>query len=214
MSDRDLISAYIDGVAELTSDERKRVAVLVRDEPEAAAEAAAVRAMIGELRGLPHEGREPEWSVLEREIRLAVGPQVPSGWRRAWGWWIPVGALVTAAAIVLLLVHPDREAVSAPAPVVARPPVAALPIAKGSPAGEAIWLDGEAVELGDVAPSFSSDDASDDAGDDAGDDTGEALADESGLLPATNLDWIDDLDERALDRAEAWLDRKKGHEKG
>lgn len=206
MSDRDLISAYLDGVAELTSDERKRVGELVRDEPEAAAEAAAVRAMIGELRALPHEGREPEWSVLEREIRLAVGPQVPSGWRRAWVWLIPGGALVAGAAIMLLLAHPGREVASAPAPIAERAPVAALPTGEGPPAGEAIWLDGEAVELGDVDPSFSSDDA--------GDDTGEALADESGLLPATNLDWIDDLDERALDRAEAWLDHKKGHKKG
>jgi hypothetical protein len=206
VSDRDLISAYLDGVAELTSDERKRIAELVRDEPEAAAEAAAVRAMIGELRALPHEGREPEWSVLEREIRRAVGPQVPNGWLRAWGWLIPVGALVTGAVIVLLLAHPDREVVSAPAPIAERAHVAALPPGEGPPAGEAIWLDGEAVELGDVAPSFSNEDA--------GDDTSEALADESGLLPATNLDWIDDLDERALERAEAWLDHKKGHEKG
>ncbi|CAN5478420.1 hypothetical protein BH11MYX1_BH11MYX1_18270 [soil metagenome] len=214
MNDRDLISAYLDGVGELTPAERQRVEALLRDEPAAAAEAARSRALIGQLRALPSEGSEPDWSVLEREIRIAVGPQVPGGWRQPWlRWLIPVGALVAGVAIVLLIAHPHRQGVvePAPRPSAERSPVAAPPAAQDRAPSEAIWLDGEAVDLGDVDPSFL---INDDDKDDKDDDKGDALADDSGVLPTTNLDWIDALDERALDRAEAWLDHEKGHKKG
>ncbi len=210
MNDRDLISAYLDGVGELTPHERRRVEALLRDEPDAAAEAKAATSLIARLRALPTEGAEPDWSALEREIRIAVGPQVPSGWRRPWlRWLLPVGALAVGAAIVMLIAQPARP-VSAPAPVAERTPVAAPTVPTLPAVGEehapaaALWLDGEAVEVGDVDPSALIED----------DGSGEALADDSALLPASNLDWIDSLDDHALDRAEAWLDHKKGHKKG
>ncbi len=204
MNDRNLIAAYLDGVGELTAAERQRIEALLRDESETAAEAKAAKAMIGRLRALPTEGAEPDWSALEREIRIAVGPQVPTGWRRRWlRWLIPVGALAVGAALVVLIAQPPRLIV-APAPVAERTPMAAPPGVEDHAPTEALWLDGETVELGEVDPSALIED----------DGSGEALADDSGLLPASNLDWIDSLDERALDRAEAWLDHKKGHKKG
>ena len=204
MNDRDLISAYLDGVGELTAAERHRVEALLRDEPEAAAEAKAATSLIGQLRALPTEGAEPDWSALERKIRIAVGPQVPSGWRRPWlRWLLPVGALAVGAAIVMLIAQPAHPVV-APAPVAEQTPETAPAGVEEQAPAAALWLDGEAVEVGDVDPSALIED----------DGSGEALADDSGLLPASNLDWIDSLDEHALDRAEAWLDHKKGHKKG
>ncbi len=193
MNDRDLISAYLDGVGELSADERKRVEAVLRDDP---AEIQGARELIAQLRALPGEGTEPDWSALEREIRISVGPQVPS--RRPWlRWLVPGAALALGAAIALMVVHPA---------VPARAPVA---VPERTPAGqvalpEAIYLDGEAVDVGDVDPGVLIED----------DGSGEALADDSGLLPAQNLEWIDTLDEHALDRAEAWLDHEKGHTKG
>lgn len=215
--DRELISAYLDGVGELAPAERKRVEELLRDEPASTAEADDVKALLGQLRATPPEGSEPDWSVLEREIRIAVGPQVPGGWRmrvRSLRWLLPIGALATGAALVLLVVHP-REHDSpdlAPAPLAAAAPVSAPSAAAAGPHAEALWLDGVAVELGDVDPGLLLDYDGDDDG--AGAGSADAIADDSDLLPATNFEWLDALDERAIDRTEAWLDHKKGHQKG
>ena len=158
--------------------------------------------LVARLRALPGEGREPDWAQLEREIHAAVGPQVPLPWWRQLRWLVPIGALGAFAVIVLVVLghrEPARVAVSAhdagvTTPAVDHPPAKA----------DTVWLDGQAVEVGDeVDPSvLIYDDVED----------GDAVAG-TGLLPADDLRWVDALDEGALDRAEHWL-KKKGHGKG
>jgi hypothetical protein len=192
----DLETAYLDGVGELTTEERKRVETTL--DP---GEAAATRDLLGKLRAMPSEGTEPDWTVLEREIRLAVGPQVPRSWWRKLRWLVPAGAIAMSAAVVLLVMNHSHGIPIAP--ITESQPKAEHP---EPPAADttAIWLDGQPVELDDsFDPSVLYDD-----------DGSEELADDShALLPVDNLQWIDSLDEHALDRAEHWLDHKK-HAKG
>jgi hypothetical protein len=186
VSEDDLTTAYLDGVGELTADERKRVEAVL--DPE---QATATRELLGQLRALPNEGTEPDWNVLEREIRLAVGPQVPTSWWRKLRW------------LVMLLVMNHSHGI----PIAPITEPQQLPVhAAEAPEVDttAIWLDGQAVELdNNFDPSVLYDD-----------DGTEQLADDShALLPVDNLQWLDALDEHALDRAEHWLDHKK-HAKG
>ena len=53
--DDELLAAYLDGVSELTPDERKRVEAQLGE-----LDVAGTRAMIDQLRSLPPEGREPD----------------------------------------------------------------------------------------------------------------------------------------------------------
>lgn len=193
-------AAYVDGVAELSPDERHRVEARLADDPAARAEHAAMRRLLERMRALPPEGAEPDWSAMERSIRDAVGGHVPRPWWRRWTWMAPLATLVTAA-VVLLLVW------GRPAPILRR----ALPgLERGEhvvPAADvtgdesvALWLDGAEVDVDPAAAAalVAPDEDSDD---------GEAT--EVGLLPATDLAWVDNLDEAALDRAEHWLAGKK-----
>jgi hypothetical protein len=196
VSEDDLTTAYLDGVGELTADERKRVEAGL--DPK---EATATRELLGQLRALPNEGTEPDWNVLEREIRLAVGPQVPTSWWRKLRWLVPASAIAVSAAVVLLVMNHSHGIPIAP---ITEPQQ--LPVQAEAPEVDttAIWLDGHAVELdNNFDPSVLYDD-----------DGTEQLADDShALLPVDNLQWLDSLDEHALDRAEHWLDHKK-HAKG
>jgi hypothetical protein len=155
--------------------------------------------LVSRLRALPSEGKEPDWTALEREIRLAVGPQVPTSWWRKLRWLVPAGAIVTGAAIALLVMNHHSVVLTEPTTTQSRPP-----IEQPTPDTTALWLDGHAVEVGDdFDPSSLYDD-----------DGSEEIADDSNaLLPVDNLQWIDSLDDHALDRAEHWLDHKK-HKKG
>ncbi|MEP6864179.1 MAG: hypothetical protein ABJE66_26400 [Deltaproteobacteria bacterium] len=165
-------------------------------------------ALVAKLRALPGEGREPEWGQLERDIALAVGPRVPLPWWRTWRWLVPAAALAGVAAIALVVIrhHP------APSIAVVAPDASGLtPVAEGTPppapstGDSALWLDGQAVDVGDVDPTqLLLDDV---------DETDELAADTGTLLPADDLGWIDSLDEHSLDRAEHWLN-KKGHAPG
>jgi hypothetical protein len=188
--DRELIAAYLDGVAELTPDERRRVEALLRDDA-VRADADAMRTTLAALRELPHDGVEPEWAALERRIAGAVPAKVPTSWWRRLRWVAPVGALAATAATALVLFHhpaSERGALlDAGVPAVVAP-------AEPAPATE-LWLDGHIVDVGDADPSVLLPDADD------------ALADE-GLLPAQDLHWIDSLDDAAIDRAEHWLAKK------
>ena len=195
-TDRDLIAAYQDGVSELTADERRRVEELVHSDPAIRAEADAAKAMIAELRALPPEGTEPNWTVLEREIRAAVGPTVPRRPFRLWRWLVPVGALAMTAAIAMLVIHHPHDGLQVAAPAVRDDGgLLAAPITAPE-AATGLWLDGHVVDVDDLDPAFLDD------------DDGDALA-TGGLLPADDLHWIDSLDDSAIDRAETWLDKKK-----
>jgi anti-sigma factor RsiW len=190
-SDQQLIAAYLDGVAELSADERRRVEDMLRDDPAARADADELRGTLAALRELRPLGVEPEWSMLERRIAAAVPATVPTSWWRRLRWVAPIGALAATAATALVLFHhpaPERTLLDGgTAPIVAP--------AEAPAATDELWLDGHAVEIGDVDPMTLLD------------DDGGTLADDD-LLPVQNLNWIDSLDDAAIDRAEHWLAHK------
>jgi len=182
--DDELLTAYLDGVAELSPDERRRAeAALVPGEAE------ATRALLGQLRTLPTASAEPDWAAMERAISLAVGPRVPRPWwRLSWKWALPVVACAAAGAIVLALRPTETPApvahVEATAPV--EPTV--------HPTTPLVYLDGEALDIDAVDPAVL-------------DEPDPVVADEDSLLPTEQ--WIDRLDDRALDRAELVLAKRK-----
>ena len=209
--DAELLTAYVDGVAELAPSERHRVSTWLARDLQAQADHAAVRVVLDQLRALPPEGTEPDWTAMARSIQNAVGHKVPRPWWRSWKLLAPAVTLATAA-MVLLIVWPRPTFVLGPAeqPVIERSPHDRSPTEDVV----ALWLDGTEVDvelsasdmLGDVLPGDPGEgDAAEPGGDLAGD-----LARGSDLLPSTNLLWVDKLDDDALDRAEHWLARKNG----
>jgi hypothetical protein len=187
-ADEELLSAYLDGVAELTPEERQRVEAKL---PEL--DVDATRAMIDQLRALPPEGSEPDWRAMEKRIASAVDAIRPPWWRRL---LLPAGVLAVAAAALALYLHREPAAVEAP-PVAVAVPDAAVPAPPAEPTE--IWINGHLLDIGDVDP-----EAFDDL-----DEPPTDIADEGSVLPASNLGWVDQLDDHAIERAEQWLERKK-----
>src|SRR5687768_15759298 len=100
----ELLTAYVDGVSELTAGERRAVEERIAADDTLRAEAAATRALLGRLRELPRPAAgepagEPDWAALERSILDAVGPEVTRPWWRRLGprWAMPAVALAVAA---------------------------------------------------------------------------------------------------------------------
>jgi anti-sigma factor RsiW len=204
--DEELLTAYLDGVGELTPDERKRVELRLERDPDFKREADELRAVLDQARSSAsvQPAAEPDWSALERQIRESVGPAVPMPWWRRMRWLAPISTLATTAAIALLWLHhaPTDHATLAPrdagnVAIVAPPaaPVAAPEVAKPT----TIYIDGQIIDVSNVDPEALVNDG-------ASDDT----ASSSGLLPASDYGWIDQLDDKAMERAERWLARKKG----
>ncbi|HEX4453839.1 MAG TPA: hypothetical protein VH143_23370 [Kofleriaceae bacterium] len=209
--DEELLSAYLDGVSELTPDERKRVETRIARDPEFKREADELRAVLDEARSSAsvQPANEPDWSTLERQIRESVGPTVPLPWWRRMRWLAPISTLATTAAIALVWLHhaPANHAELTVArdagnvAIVAAPPhVEAAPAAKPAES-TMIYIDGQIIDVSNVDPEALVNDGASD---------GTADASSSGLLPASDYGWIDQLDDKALDRAERWLARKKG----
>jgi hypothetical protein len=188
MNDEELLAAYLDGVAELTPEERQRVEARL---PEL--DADGTRGMIDRLRALPAEGNEPDWRAMERRIAGAVDAIKPPWWRR---FLVPIGILSIGAAALALYMKAEPAVEQPSTPVAVVMPDAAVPAPRAEPTE--IWINGHLLDVGDVDP-----DALDDL------DEPSALADEDSLLPADDLGWVDQLDDRAIDRAEHWLERKK-----
>lgn len=196
--DVELLSAYVDGVSELSLDERKRVDDLVARDPAVRAMESDTRALLGELRDLPPPGNEPDWSALERGIGEAVATLPPRTWWQRWRWRVvvPGVALAMTAAILALVLRPDAPVQEDVAPVVehaAPVEVEADELAASTP----LWLDGtdlevalEAAELFDLEWDLDP----------------EVLPATAELLPPTDLEWVDELDPDALERAEQFLD--------
>ncbi|HTR55548.1 MAG TPA: hypothetical protein VMJ10_32950 [Kofleriaceae bacterium] len=191
----ELLAAYVDGVAELTADERERVEELLAADETARADADGARELLGQLRALPGEGTEPDWGALERQIRGVVGATAPRPWWRRWTWLAPVGALAATAAGALLWLHSSREPEPSalPAPIAHVEPAPAVATPSGAPL---MWLDGDVFDLDQVDPTALDDQPAADPVATGGSD---------GLLPETDLGWVDQLDDTALDRAETWL---------
>jgi len=180
----ELLAAYVDGVGELTSEERKAVEARLSADPSWRDEAEATRGLLSQLRELPGEGTEPDWSAMERAIRDEVGPAAPRAWWRGWRALVPIGALAVAGAVLVLVLRaPERgpELGTREAP---------------RDAGAALWLDGAAVPIDLQAAELVDDD----------DASGEP---ELGLIPNDDLAWVDELGEDDIAAAEAWLARQK-----
>jgi len=220
-SDDELISAYLDGVSELSPDERKRAeAAIARAGGHAAF--ADSRALIAMLRALPErDDRDaPDWAAMERGIRDAtagIAPPRRSLWSGRLRWLAPISALAAATAAIAIWFGAGvgREAkVGRATPAISAPDARDVTPTPAPAADDpvAMYLDGAAVDL-DQLSGTELDDALDalDGG------APRELADEDpasgGILPTANLGWIDDLDDSALDRAESWLthtEKKKG----
>ncbi|NVB79278.1 MAG: hypothetical protein HOV81_12855 [Kofleriaceae bacterium] len=163
------------------------------------------RALVDRLRRLPPEGEEPDWQKLAAAIRAEVGTTAPKPWWRSWQWLVPIGALAATAALAFIVLERRTHDEPTPSP----PPVVRheMPPAPAPAASEStlVWLDGEAVELDDdLAPAL----------DELDEEARRALRTDEldvtgGILPASNLSWVDELDETDLASAEQWLARKK-----
>jgi anti-sigma factor RsiW len=201
----ELMSAYVDGVAELASDERHAVERRLADDPAARAEAGAVQSLLGQLRALPpSDGDEPDWMAMERSIHQAVAAVPVRPWWRRWQWLVPAMTCATAAALLVVLWPrtqgaPVRLAAEQHPTRPAAPPAAAPPAAGND--DFALWLDGQVIEV-DPQASPAIDDALREIDPAA---TAADEPDELALLPATDLAWVDTLDDDALERAERWL---------
>jgi len=208
----ELLAAYVDGVTELSHDERKRVEGRIAGDAGARTDEAQVRELLGRLRDLPPEGNEPDWTAMERSIRAAVGDEVPRPWWRAWRWLVPLTSCATAAAVMLLLwsrpgglaeqAMPVMPTVpTAPFTAGSRPPVSPPSERGDDPAAIVpLWLDGAEVDVDLTAAEIL-------RGPELGEyDPSQADADDDGaLLPAAGLSWVDRLDDDAIARAERWL---------
>ena len=160
------------------------------------AEVAATKAVIDQLRALPPEGSEPDWRAMQARIAKAIDEAPRPWWRR---WFVPVGglAVVAGAALLLLTVRHD-DAPAPPTPVAVKTPVidAAVPAPPAPPAqATELWLDGQLVDVSDVDPEALFDDEV---------EVPDAIAqDGDGDLT------VDQLDDKALDNLDRWLERKK-----
>ncbi len=202
--DNDLLSAYVDGVSELTTEERRRVEELLAQDPTLRTEEAATRALLDKLRALPAEGIEPDFAAMVRAIRAEVGAGVARPWWRAgWRWLVPAAALALATAGLALWLQHRAPATE---PIAARPVDAGVAVAPAvdETATISLWLDGDALEIA------SDETAVDDLLDDDDAELGAEDGLTPGLLPVDNLAWIDELDGEDVDVAEAFLGRKKG----
>jgi hypothetical protein len=197
--DDELLSAYVDGIGELAPDERRRVELSIAD-PAVRSDEVATRELIGELRALPPAGGPPDWSALERSIAEATGPTVPRPWWSRWRFALPAFAVALAAAIVFLVVRPDREdatlepIVTNPAPEIVNPdPVFA------------VYLDGMGMEI-----ELTGEDLFDEPFDDLVADDGMLEIVAPDMLAPDDLAWVDDLADEDLERVERYLERGRG----
>lgn len=205
--DPELLAAYVDGVAELSPDDRRRVEAHLAGDPHARADETATRALLTRLRALPSEGDPPDWGAMERSIHDAVGSEVPRPWWRAWRWLVPVMTCATAAAVMLML-WPRSGAIREP--VLDRvPPVARSPQPAQAEASEEaivpLWLDGAEVDVELSAAEMLRGPGTGDNDPAQPDEAGVDGVDGVALLPAADLGWVDRLDDAAIDRAERWL---------
>lgn len=193
----DLLSAYVDGVGELTPDERRRVESALTD-PAVRSDETATRELLDQLRSLPPVGNEPDWSALERSIHEAVGPDVPRVWWRRWRFALPALALAATAAIVFVLSQPDTNE----SPITFELPKPPVPTVVEQQPVYAVYLDGVGMEL-----DFIDDELLDDAFDNLAADEDLAMPD---LLAPEDLAWVDELDDADLDHVEHALNRGRG----
>jgi hypothetical protein len=210
-----LLAAYASGAA-LSDEERTAVEAFLEQSPAARDDVTAIGGLLDELRAAQPEPPAAREAVV-RAVRIACAAPAPArgplGWlRRRWTIAVPAG-LAAAAAAVLAVQLASRSSALEPAPPA--PPPAPIAVPEAPPADDGVYLDGEAIVLGDLddAETAAIDDALDDALIDLGDtgadaDGGDELGLDPGalgLLPADSLDWVDQLDDAAIDALDRWL---------
>jgi anti-sigma factor RsiW len=197
----ELLSAYVDGVGELAPEERRAVEQMLRDDPSARADEAATRELLDGLRDLPPLGNEPSWTQLEQAIGREVGGEVPrlSWWRRNLKWIESGLALATVAAVAMLWISRGEPVEAVQHPNVEHP--------REQPTSDkvALWVNDDAVEVGEADAQRLIDDFDDEIQALATEDDGS----DNSLLPTTTLEWVDGLDDKSLENAERWLERAK-----
>lgn len=202
----ELLEAWAHRPADLTDDERRRVEELVARLPAAARQADEARAMIARVAQLPAEGAEPVWSDLERAIRVACDEAPSSRWARfvdAMRGWKPAAG-IGAGLVVAMAAF-------------------ALWIGRGPDGGDEVAAIDQQVdralaglEAGGAEGPDEPDDTSDEPGDTVAPD-GASLAGWDEIAPtdellddiASDLAWIDELDDAELDAVSAWLDAQE-----
>lgn len=196
-ADAELLAAYVDGVTELTGDERQRLEAALGSDPTLRAEHAATRSMVDKLRELPTVGGDPDWTALERSIRDSIGdsPTTTPWWRR-WRWVVPGVALAAAVALAVLVLQPRSEP-----EVVAVPQPAPLPIVHAEDDTVALYVDGMGIEIELDADDLIEDPIARLRADGISD------VDVADDLLASDLAWVDDLDAASLARIERLLER-------
>lgn len=198
----DLLAAYLDGVSELTPEERRAVEARLDEDPALRDDADATRALLGQLRELPPEGNEPDWRAMAQAISDEVGDRAPRPWWRRWTWLAPACALAMAGAVLALVLRtPDPTPMTPAVPdagVARALPPEPAPIVEHDTM--ALWLDGAQVDV-DVADVELLPE-----GEISADDAEAAPVDQ---MASDDLAWVDELGEDDIAAAEAWLARKK-----
>jgi hypothetical protein len=211
----ELLAAYADDPSSLAPAERAAVEARCAQDPAAAEELAALRALLGELRTHDVAATGPD-PALEARIKAAVAPS-PHRAR----WMIGVGVALAAAAALGLWMRP--RPVDGPGLGLAQLVRQAQPVAPPAPPAPTDVLDDDAA-LDDELAILDDDALDDDAAlddDDALDDgldpdvlIGSAVervpqaTDDDGLMPGLDTEWIDDLSDAEVQQALRWLDQQ------
>lgn len=212
----ELLAAYASG-AELSAEERASVEALLAGSPAARGEVDAIAGVLGALRETEPEP-PPASEAVVRAVRIACAAPEPwparvRGWlRRRWPVIVPLALAAGVIAVVAIVrsVDAPRAMVAknpAPAPVPLPGPV---PVPAPAPDSDevAVWLDGQATDLGSL-DSATADELDRELGDElaalSGDFDDDVGGDTDTLLPDDDLDWVDDLDDSAADALDQWL---------
>lgn len=193
----ELLAAYVDGVGELEVEERRRVERYLSD-PAMRAEQDATREIIDQLRALPDDEPQVDWSAMERAIHAEVGDDVPRrSWFYGWRFALPAFALAGAAAVIFAITRGNATDDVVPVAFVKSPIETPAPVVEQVNDRVTVYLDGTDLEITDDMVDL----------DELALDDGEVIGNEAslGFLEPADLAWIDDLDDDDLDRAEQAL---------
>jgi hypothetical protein len=234
----DLIAAWAHDPDALDDGERAAAEARCAEDPAAAAEAAAARALLDDVRALP----EPEPpAALGRAIAEAVDRAAASRWGRLRAWLgrprvaVPLAA-AAAAAIALAVIAARSGGGTAAAPGEA----SAAPTAPAPARAPASLFGDEPATAGELADLDALDDGAltrlatglDDDGDGAAADAWAPFAgaddddlelsppaaaevatgaddDDLGLWPDPDLGWVDQLSTTDVDSLDRWLDQHR-----
>lgn len=150
-----------------------------------------------ELRQLPPLGQPPDWSALQRSIDQAVAELEPPRRRRWWPRLVVPGLAIAAAATVAIIVVQPKPSIddgSLHATVVDARPPEDPPVREPSPASAPISIAG--VDIGGPLSEAATVDLLDDPFFDLDTDS---------WSPASDLAWVDDLDDDQLESLERLL---------